>query len=415
MNLIAPKLRTAALAFVLLLPAFFFYGRAIADALLSLTALLFLAHSALNRDWRWTEKPWVRLSFLLWLLILISSIVSGRTHSSLEALVLIRLFIFAAALESWVLSDTQSRAWLGISVAIAAAWLVLECWQQYLFGHNILGDARWPDGSLTGPFFKPRAGPQFLLVFFTGLMPLVVTLIQKPQWRTRIGGAVLLVFLVLTMILIGQRMPNLLMLFGLCLSALMIKRLRVPFALALLIGIITLIALPEISPPTYAKLVLKFTAQMSHFPRSPYGQLYTRAAVMVVAHPWLGFGFDGFRDFCSNPLYFHGFPALGIANADNGGMRGCNIHPHNYYWQIATSAGIPGLIIFLTMIGFWLTRMLRGLQAGNNDPRQIMLVVASAVILWPIASTSSLFTLSTAGWVFMTIGWTLAASAPVKK
>ncbi len=415
MNLIAPKLRTAALAFVLLLPAFFFYGRAIADALLSLTALLFLLHSAITSDWRWTEKPWVRLAFLLWLLILVSSILSGKTHSSLEAVVLIRLFIFAAALESWVLSDEKSRTWLGISVAIAAAWLVLESWQQYLFGHNILGDPRWPDGSLTGPFFKPRAGPQFLLVFFTGLMPLVVSLIQKPHWRARIGGAVLLVFLVLTMILIGQRMPNLLMLFGLCLSALMVKRLRIPFALALMIGIIALIALPEISPPTYAKLVLKFTAQMSHFPRSPYGQLYTRAAVMIASHPWLGFGFDGFRDFCSNPLYFHGFPALGIANADNGGLRGCNIHPHNYYLQIATSAGIPGFLIFLVMVGFWLTRMLRGLQAGNNDPRQIMLVVASAVILWPIASTSSLFTLSTAGWVFMTLGWTLAASAPVRK
>ncbi len=411
MNSASPRLQQAALGATILLPAFFFYGRAIADALLSLTAILFLVHSAINRDWRWTEKLWVRLSFLLWLLILLSSVVSGKTHSSLEALVLVRLFIFAAALESWVLVSAESRSWLGISVAIAAIWLVVECWQQYLFGHNSLGDARWPDGSLTGPFFKPRAGPQFLLVFFTGLMPLVVTRIQRPDWLARIAGAAALIFLVLTMILIGQRMPNLLMVFGLCLSALLVKRLRVPFALAMAMGIIALIALPVLSPPTYAKLIIKFTSQMSHFPRSPYGQLYTRAAVMVVAHPWLGLGFDGFRDFCTNPAYFHGFPALGIPNADNGGLRGCNIHPHNYYLQIATSAGVPGLLVFLAMVGLWLNRMIR-LVWSAPDPRQAMLTVACCVILWPVASTSSLFTLSTAGWVFMTIGWSLAASAP---
>ncbi|HQT88297.1 MAG TPA: O-antigen ligase family protein [Acidiphilium sp.] len=410
MKSVSLRLRQAALGATLLLPAFFFYGRAVADGLLSITAILFLAHSAITRDWRWTQKPWVRLALLLWLLILISSITSGKTHSSLEALVLIRLFIFAAALESWVLTDAQSRSWLGVSVAIAAVWLLVQCWQQYLFGHNILGDARWPDGSLTGPFFKPRAGPQFLLVFFTGLMPVVVTLIQRPDWRSRLGGAALLIFLVLTMILIGQRMPNLLMLFGLCLSALLVKRFRVPFAIAVSIGIIALIALPVISPPTYAKLIIKFTSQMSHFPRSPYGQLYTRAAVMVAAHPWLGFGFDGFRDFCANPAYFHGFPALGLPNADNGGLRGCNIHPHNYYLQIGTSAGIPGLLIFFAMVGWWVTSMIRRV-APLRDPRQAMLTVACCVILWPIASTSSLFTLSTAGWVFMTIGWSLAACA----
>jgi O-antigen ligase len=411
MNSVLPRLRQTALGATLLLPAFFFYGRAIADGLLSLTAILFLVHSAISRDWRWTKKLWVQLSLLLWLLILLSSIVSGKTHSSLEALVLVRLFIFAAALESWLLVSAKSRSWLGIGVAIAAIWLVVECWQQYIIGHNILGDARWPDGSLTGPFFKPRAGPQFLLVFFTGLMPVVVTLIQRQDWLARIGGAGTLIFLVLTMILIGQRMPNLLMVFGLCLSALLVKQFRVPFAIAIAIGIVALIALPVISPPTYAKLIVKFTSQMSHFPRSPYGQLYTRAAVMVVAHPWLGLGFDGFRDFCTNPAYFHGFPALGIPNADNGGLRGCNIHPHNYYLQIATSAGVPGLLVFLAMAGLWLHRMIRRVSPGH-DPRQAMLTVACCVILWPMASTSSLFTLSTAGWVFMTIGWSLAASAP---
>ena len=418
-HLIAPRagfgardaaLKCGAVAMTLLLPLALFYARAVADALLSGVALLFLARSLLEASWDWTRQPWVWLAAALWLLVLAASTGAESTHSALEALVLVRLPLFCAALEAWVLTDARERRWLGWAIMALAAWLTLECWQQYLFGRNVLGDPRWSDGALTGPFTKPRAGGVFLMLLFPGPVAVVLTLIRRAEAGARLGGLALLLLSVLTMILIGQRMPSLLMLLGLATTALIVPQFRRLALLSLVVAALALVALPVISPPTYAKLVVKFTQQMAHFAASPYGQLYTRATVMTAAHPWLGLGFDGFRDGCADPAYFHGLPALGLPDRDNGGVLGCNIHPHNYYMQAATSAGVPGLLLFAGLVGLWLRRMARAL-APSRDAQQAMLLVAACVVFWPLASTSSLFTLDTAGWVFLLTGWGLAASS----
>ncbi len=400
-------MKAGAVAMTLLLPLFLFYGRAIADALLSGVALLFLARSLLAADWAWTRRPWVWLAAAFWLLTLAASLGEGSTHSALQALVLVRLPLFCAALEAWVLAGSRERRWLGWTATALAAWLALECWQQYLLGQNFLGDPRWSDGALTGPFTKPRAGGVFLMLVFPGLVTPVLTLARRGKVA---AGLALLLLSVLTMILIGQRMPSLLLLLGLCATALIVPRFRKLALVALAVAALALLALPALSPPTYAKLVVKFTQQMTHFATSPYGQLYTRATVMTAAHPWLGLGFDGFRDHCPEPSYFHALPALGIPDTDNGGAMACNLHPHNYYLQAATSAGVPGLLLFVGLVALWLRRMARALSP-SRDAQQAMLLVAACVVFWPFASTSSLFTLDTAGWVFLLTGWGLGASA----
>jgi len=192
-----------------------------------------------------------------------------------------------------------------------------------------------------------------------------------------------------------------------------VRQFRPPLLIAIAVGALAIAALPVISPPTFAKLVIKFLDQMSHFAASPYGQLYTRASVMIVARPWLGFGFDGFKYFCGQPQFWHGWPGLGISNAENGGIKACNLHPHNYYMQLGTMAGLPGLALFIALVVTWLRRMAAALRPAK-DPVQAMLFVTGCVMFWPLASTSGLFTLDTAGWVFLLVGWGLAASIPPK-
>jgi O-antigen ligase len=403
-------LHRLALSATCLLPLFLFYGRAVADVLVCLADLLFLAHCALpGGGWAWLRRPWVAIAAVIWLWQLVASLVMGPPHSILEAAVMVRIPLFVAVLENWVLTTPRARQALWLVILLLAVWTGAECWQQYLTGANATGSHRWPDGSLTGPFYKPRAGEVFLFVALPGILPVVLNTLAKPSRAAKASGILLLLVTVTTMILIGQRMPNLLFFFGLCITGLLVKRFRLPLIAALGAGAVALALLPVISPPTFNKLVLHFIAQMSHFAASPYGQLYTRASVMIAAHPWLGFGFDGFKDFCSVPAYFHGWPALGIPNASNGGLQGCNLHPHNYYLQLGTMAGIPGLLLFAALAVLWLRRMALALRPGT-DPVQAMLFVSACVIFWPLASTSSVFTYDTAGWVFMLTGWGLAAS-----
>jgi O-antigen ligase len=234
----------------------------------------------------------------------------------------------------------------------------------------------------------------------------VITGLARREAWARAGAIALLVLGVATMLLIGQRMPALLMLLGLVVAALLLRPFRLPVLLAMLVGAVLLAATPVISPPTFQKLVLHFIDQMRHFPTSNYGILYVRALVMLEAHPWLGLGVDGFRHGCADPAYFHGIAALGVSDAENGGLAGCNLHPHNYYLEIATDGGIPALLLFVGLITAWFRRLAHPVDAGRAVP--IALFVAALVQLWPLASTTALFVLPTAGWIFLTMGWALA-------
>ena len=405
--------RHTALAATLLLPPVLIYSRSLGDALLSLTALLFLAQRVTERDWRWMATPWTALALTFWAWQLAVTLAQGDGHQTIEAVVLLRLFVFAAAMETWVLADARARRWLGVVVLATALWIGIECWQQYLTGTNVFGVPRWGDGSLTGPFFTAQAGGTFMFLFFPAFLPWLSRRFASQQAADRWAGGAALVLLVSTQVLIGQRMPTLLLGFGLCLTALLLPGLRRPVAIAVAAGAVLAALTPILSPPTYAKLVVHFANQMDHFLATQYAQLFERATVMVVAHPWLGLGFDGFRDHCLDRIYWHNLPWFAVV--DPASRLGCNIHPHNYYLQVATGAGLPGLALFVLLGIAWLWRLGRG---AGVSARRVGLLVAAAITLWPIASTTSLFTLPNAGWVFLMIGWGLAearAAAPLAR
>jgi O-antigen ligase len=328
----------------------------------------------------------------------------------LQGVLTIRFFLFTMALQAWVLADGAARHRLAWVIRLTAFWVVLECWQQYLTGSNLFGYPRFGDGALTGPFLQPRAAGTYLQMFFPALLPPAILLLARPGWRGRLAGILLLAAAAMSMVLIGQRMPTLLMVLGLLLAALLLRQLRLPVLLALAAGALLLAATPVISPPTYAKLVVRFAATMAHFGASPYGQLFIRAGAMLQAHPLFGLGFDGFRNHCADPRTFTGLPWLGAQGADLGTPDGCNIHPHNYYLEVATTGGWPALLLFAGLVVAWLRRIGHDL-APAEAPMRAALFTACAVALWPIASTSALFGVDVAGWVFLMLGWGLAAAA----
>lgn len=400
-----PRIFRLVLAATLLLPVALLYTRATGDALLSLVAILFLARAYVLQDWSWLSTPHARLALLFWLWLVACTLAIGTHRAIEEALVVGRLFLFVAALENWVLAREAQRRQFWIVILAVAIWVVLETWEQYAFGKNIFGYPRWGSGVLTGPFSGPRAGGTLQNLYLPAFLPPSLYFLSQPALRTRLAGALLLFVTMLTEALIGQRMPMLLLLFSLCLTGLLLRRFRWPIAIALIVLAATVAAMPVLSPVTYATLVVEFLHRMRDFWDTQYALLYQRAIVMVQAHPWRGLGFDGFRDYCNDPRYFRAIPWLPVTNVAS--PDGCSIHPHNYWLQIATSAGLPGILLFAALCVSWLVRIGRGMLAAGR-PIQVALFATICTALWPIASTTSLFTVPNAGWFFLTIGWGLA-------
>ncbi len=391
---VTPWLAPVARGLTLLFPIVLLHGRGVADITLSLVAILFLAHSALARDWSWLRRLWVRLALAWWAWLVICSLRWGAAPG---ALVTVRFLVFTAALETWVLREAWMRDWLQRLLRWAAFYLAAQCLLQFVTGRNLYGWPRAPDGELTGPYDKPRTGPILARLLFPALLPLAATPLRALLWL--IAGVTL-------MVLIGQRMPLLLTFLGLFTTALFLKQLRMPVLYTAVTAGLLLALLPQVSPEAAHRIETKFAAQMSDFSRNHYGLIAARSIAMVQSDPLMGVGFDGFRRLCDEPRFFHGWHG-----GDGGGAMICVQHPHSYYLQALVEGGIPGLLLFAGTAVAWLVAIGRGLFRAP-DPFRVGLFVAALVQLWPIAGSSDWVAMPLSGWFFVQLGLALALASP---
>lgn len=407
-----PTPRQAACVAVLLVPLGLLHAFVLAEIGIAVTDLLFLHESWKGRNFAWARRPWFIASFVWWLWLLFCSTpltgftTAGWSLSFVQALVIIRFLVFAAAMQNWVLTTRRMRNAMWIALAASCLWIGIECWQQYLTGHDLFGFTRWPDGSLTGPFYKPRAGAPYAHLLFTTMLPVAVLLLADRRKALRWGGGVLFTLAIVTSALIGQRMETALTGLGIFVAAVLVREVRKPAAIAIAATMVFILATPILSPRTHSKLVIETEHNLGHFSHSPYGELYTRGAVMALQSPWHGWGFNGFRAFCTEPRFDGGLPALGIGptSLKDGA---CNLHPHNFYVQAFLEGGIPGLVLFVAMNVAWLVTLLGGLFR-RPTPLRVGLLIGVLTFAWPIASTDDFAALYMTGWLFLMLGFGLS-------
>lgn len=396
------RLDAAGAALALALALVLLHGRGVADTIIVVLDVLFLARSAILRDWAWLRRSWVRIGFLWWVWLILCSARWGGGQLA-QALAIVRFLVLIAALEGWALRDASVRRWLTWLVRADFLYIALQSAAQLATGHDLYGWPRGPDRELTGPYREPRAGPILSRLFFPALLPPVARLFAGGGWRPLWGAFILLAGVAL-MVLTGQRIPLLLTGLGLFVTALLMPRLRGPVLIALVGAGVLLAASRVVSPPAFYRQVQKFSYQMEHFQASDYGRILARALAIGDAHPFMGRGFDGFRKTCNDPAYDRGW---GSAVQGGGAAMPCFQHPHNHYLQAYVESGVPGLVLFCALIAAWWVALLPGLLR-HPDPLRVALFVAALLHEWPIASSSSFEALPLSGWFFLLLGLGLA-------
>lgn len=399
------RLDRAGVALTLLLPVFLLHGRGIAELLGVLVGLLFLVRSAVLWDWAWLRTAWMLVAWAWWGWLVLCSALASPAQLG-QALGVVRFLVLVAALEHWTLRTPAAKLWLGRLLHWAALYIALQALLQFATGRNLYGYPRGADGELTGPYANPRAGAPLSRLLFPAVLPPLGRWLARPGWWPVAGVALALGGVAIT-VLIGQRMPLLLVLLGLFVSALLLPRLRGVVLAALVTTGLLLSATSVVSPPTFARMVTKFSSQMEHFGDSHYGQIAARALAIARAHPVLGAGFDGFRRRCEDPAYFVGWGASDGRGGDGGGAAICVQHPHNHYLQAVVEGGVPGLLLFCALVLAWLRAVGRGLWR-DPDPLRVGLFVAVLIQEWPIASASAFTSMPLSGWFFVLLGLGLA-------
>jgi O-antigen ligase len=408
----AARLDQAALVALLATPLLLLHAHGFAEASIGVVDICFLARSAIARDWGWMRTTWLRIGLAWWGWVVLCSLPipalgtgEGGVPSLIQAVATLRFLLLVAAIEHTVLRAPAARRWMFGIVAASAAWIGVQALFQFVVGVNFFGQPIGGDGELTGPFGKPRAGPPLSRIIFPALVPPVAWLLDRPGAGAKLGAYALLLAGLCVMVLIGQRMPLLLTALGLLVAALLLRRLRPVVLVAGAAAVALLAATVVVSPPTYHRLVVKFSAQMDAFPTSQYGELYARALAIGEQHPIAGRGYDGFRTGCPEPRYFA--PSFDGKDPNGGGAAICAGHPHNFYAQALADGGFVGLGMFVALALAWLAPLARGLWRAP-EPLRVALFASVLIQLWPLASTSAFTSMPMGGWFFVLLGWGLA-------
>ena len=397
---------------VLATPLLLLHAHGIAEVAIAIAGLSFLARSAILSDWTWAKTGWMRFAWAWWgwnvfcsLPIPALYLGEGGLNSLVQGVVMVRFVIFVAAMEHAVLRAPETRRWLYWIVAGSALYIAVHCLFQYATGYNFYGWKTGPEGELTGPFGKPRAGAVYARMLLPAMIPAAMACLRTPGTLGKIKAAAVLIGGLAISLLIGQRMPFILACFGLAVVGLLLPKLRWGIVAAGVMAAALLAASPVVAPHAYHRLVERFSTQMTHFAVSPYGELYARALEIGVQNPVTGLGYGGFDRGCRDPAYFR--PTWDGAIEDGGGAKICWDHPHQFYLEALVSGGYPGLILFAALNLVWLMTLGRGLWSRAN-PLRAGLFAAALLQFWPIASTSAITSMPVSGWSYLLLGWGLA-------
>ena len=412
----------------LLCPIFLVHGRGIAEAMIDITAAGFLLRSAVGNDWLWLRTRWVQVALFWWGWLVMCSLPVGPFGIGGwpgfgQALATVRFLVFAAALQHVALAEPRGRRLMRGLLVAACLYIAAQLLLQAVTGYNLFGDPRFHDGTLTGPYDKPRASAPLSRLLLPVMLVASVWIAGRAGsakrssrwWLLAVSVLPLLAGLAL-MVLAGQRMPLLLVLLGLVVSGLVLRRLRLPLLAALVAAPVLVAISAFVSPRSFGHLVVLFSTQMHDFPNSPYGLIYNRALAIAIANPLTGLGFDGFRNGCSLPAYFQDWPPWSPNNGDGGGAAICVQHAHNHALQALTDSGLIGLALFWAMVVAWLVALGRGLSRGQGGVQQAWRVGLFAAVFiheWPIASASAFTNMPLGGWFFLLLGTGLAEASGI--
>lgn len=375
----------------ILMPILLIVGSAPADIGLSLIAVFFLAHSAINDEWNWLKQSWILCVLAIWGYLNIRNLfVDDLALSLRRSLSWIRYPIFAAALSCWVLRDDLTKSRLYKSMLAGTAFLAADGLWQYFSGTDILSRERimvagYP--RLTGPYGDPMLGIMLVWVSF----PIISIAWKKYSWLQ----AIIALAILATIFLSGERMAFLLLLFGMALllftSHKKIRMMLIAATLALGIGLFSF------APDTVNRQVDSVIENTKHLEQSPYGLIWTSALNIAKENPIFGIGSNQFRAICPNEEYGTISPEFR-----------CNQHPHHLYLEWLLDGGIIGLLLFIGLIASLARIIWQNWFSLYSNPIFIGLVITIFIRLWPLSTSGSFFTSWVAAPFWLMLGWLLA-------
>ncbi len=401
---IAAALTPVARVLVLAIPALLVIGKAPPDIAASLVALLFLIRSALLRDFSWARTPWIKAALAVWIYLILASLAAEHIGAALgRAGPWVRFVLFAAALQFWVLNDGVWLKRLLIATGATVGFVAADTIFQFVFSYDIFGILEFSGGRMTGPMTElpPKVGVYIMRLMYPVLVAVMFWAAAGGRGLIAKVTAIAAICAGVTTVLItGERMAFLLALFGLGVTVVLVPAMRRTMLVAVLAAGLTVAGMFALKPSVTDRSLHTVVSIVGDFWQSPYGLVWIGGLKVARANPVIGVGLKNLRTTCRTVVY---------GSPDKAGPE-CSLHPHNFYIEWLSEAGVIGLFGFLVLITLWTRHFLSRARTWRSDGLAVGPVVAVITFLWPIAGTMGFFTNWHAALFWFVLGWALAAT-----
>ena len=351
-------------------PFFLLIERTPGDVWLSFLAFSFFVRAINTKGFEFLKFFWVRAIFLFWCICLISAGLSKVPLYALgETISWIRFPLFAMASVFWL--GTDRRLVNMMLLTLATAFLIMCCiLLTEIIVEGFKTRLSWPYGDLVPGNFLAKAG----MPVITAASALAVSQLGKKQQFALAFVVIGVVFVVLT----GERINSLTLIFGALVSALYLSNGRIQFLKLLSLTLVLVIGIFFFQPAFYERYVISFLAQLPFNSQSSYYNTMATAVFAFTQDPIFGVGTASLRVLCADLILLE--PSIE-----------CDNHPHNYYLQLLGETGILGLtsgIAFIIAITF---ACANGLKQWPESPTRKVAWVTPFALFWPLASTADFF------------------------
>lgn len=404
-------------SFIIIIPSLIFVGF-FPDFFLSLTSLLFIIISVIEKDFRLYRSK-IFIFLMIWNIYLIFlSLFSQNIILSLESsLFYFRFAIFVIATQYILVNNKNVFKYLLISIQLSFLFLIIDSFIQYFYGKNILG---YPYlGDRISSFFKDEL---ILGSYLSRLVPLLFALtiiVYRKKLIPYLLCLSTLVFIDVLVFLSGERTAFFnLLLFTIILIILSnnFKILRI-ITLIFSISILSFITINnlEIKQRMIDKTINQtnisnldiFTDNQNdnlqtqdqkdnydivRFFSSEHQLLFFTAIEIFKDNPIIGIGPKLYRHYCKDDIYYKE-----IHRKDTGKMNNCSTHPHNTYLQLLSETGLigalPVIVIFFYIIYKFLNHLIFKIFTKKQklSDLEIMLLSGFLITLWPFYPTGNFF------------------------
>ena len=422
-----------------------------------IVSLVFIKKNQLNI--RFNKSVWILLIFFLYFFIstTIQYLYPGFLNSKLQdfplevnpilkSFLLARFVLLILVVDTLLYNKILNLKSFFLSSLICTSFVSFDVILQYITGVDLFGYksfANWNSGPfgdelIAGSYLKNFSLFSFFFIFL--------------NCKDVITKNSLLIFIVtshlVATLVAGNRMPLVLFLFGCFLLFLFIKNIRFAMSISvvLFVGIfLSLASNDKALKLNYAKffgdinianifnkknetIASDITLEKSSdvpldiviLRNSSYNRIYRTAITIWAEKPLTGFGLKSFRTIC-----WHILDKDNIKREEERKRLNlkfvapqyivCANHPHNYYLEMLSEAGIIGItliilfFIFILRNYFYIIKKIY--QTGNAELMILAPVIISIILeIWPLRSAGSFFTNTNATFLWLIVGMCLSSN-----